>query len=274
MADWFKRNPLIAYFIITFAFSWTVYFTLIAAKYGWTDAQIPQSIHYLASFGPTVAALIVTAVTTGREGLKELWGRIIKWRMGWGYAVFAVFSPIVFFILSMVIARLVKGEWLDARLLGQANYLPYLGIWVLPLWLITFGYGEEIGWRGFALPRLQRTMSVQRATLTLAVVWSLWHTPAFFYLDTFQSLGGFVIIPGFLVGVFFGAVLLTWLYNGSGGSILAVAVWHALYDLTTASEAGQDIVPIVTTACVIAWALYVANTEKPWGFRYQQKQIL
>ncbi|HLO16033.1 MAG TPA: hypothetical protein VK206_14470, partial [Anaerolineales bacterium] len=88
------------------------------------------------------------------------------------------------------------------------------------------------------------------------------------------SLGGLIIIPGFVIGVLFGAVLLTWLYNGSGGSILAVAVWHALFDLTTASEAGQDIVPVVTTAGVILWALYIANVEKPWGFRLQEKHVL
>ena len=273
-SPWFKRHSLILYFIIAFAFSWTIYLSLVAIKYGWTDAPIPYSLHYLASFGPTLAALIVTALTAGKEGLRELWSRMIKWRVRWGYAVFAVFSPIVFFILAALIIRIIKGEWLDVRLLGQANYMPYLGWGVLPLWLITFGFGEEIGWRGFALPRLQKTMSVQRATLTLALIWSLWHMPAFFYLDTIENLGGLMIIPGFMIGVLFGAVLLTWLYNGTGGSILMVAVWHALFDLVTASEAGQDIVPILTTVGVIVWALYVANIEKPWGFRFQERHTL
>jgi membrane protease YdiL (CAAX protease family) len=134
--------------------------------------------------------------------------------------------------------------------------------------------GEEIGWRGFVLPGLQKSMSVQRATLLLALLWSLWHMPAFFYLDTIENLGGLIIIPGFIVGVLFGAVLLTWLYNGSGGSIFIVAVWHALFDLVTASEAGQDIVPILTTMGVILWALLVANIDKRWGFLYQEKQVL
>ena len=83
-----------------------------------------------------------------------------------------------------------------------------------------------------------------------------------------------MIIPGFIVGVLFGAVLLTWLYNGTGGSVLMVAIWPALFDLLTASKAGQDIIPIITSAGVIAWALYVANINKPWGFRYQQKQTI
>ncbi len=274
MSNWIKQNPLIAYFIIAFAFSWTFYFSLLAVQYGWTDAEISYSIHYLASFGPTVATLVVTALTTGKDGLRELWSRILKWRVGWGYAAFAIFSPIGFFLVAMVIVRAVKGEWPDLRLLGQANYLPYLGWGVLPIWLITFGFGEEIGWRGFALPRLQKTMSVSRATLILTLVWTLWHVPAFFYLDTIENLGGLIIIPGFLIGVLFGALLLTWLYNGTGGSILMAAVWHAMFDLLTASKAGQDIIPIVTTAGVIAVAFYVANTEKSWGFRFQQKQVL
>jgi len=274
MINFLKRNTLAAYFALAILFSWAIYIPLVAVRQGWTDVQIPYSIHYFASFGPTLAALIITALTTGKEGLKELWSRITKWRVGWGYAAFSILSPIALFLIAMVIVRAVKGEWPDLRLLGQANYLPYLGWGVLPLWLVTFGFGEEIGWRGFALPRLQKTMSVQRATLVLALIWSLWHTPAFFYLDTIENLGGLIIIPGFVIGVLFGAVLFTWLYNGTGGSILMVAIWHALFDLVTASEAGQDIIPILTSAGVIVWALIVANIGKPWGFRFQPKQVL
>jgi hypothetical protein len=69
-------------------------------------------------------------------------------------------------------------------------------------------------------------------------------------------------------------VLLTWLYNGTGGSVLMVAIWHALFDLLTASKADQDVIPIITTAGVIAWALLVANVNRPWGFRFQKKQTL
>jgi len=268
-----KRNPLVSYFALAILLSWAIYIPLVFVRQGWTDAQIPYSIHYLASFGPALAAIIVTALTTGKDGLRELWSRIIKWRVDWKYAAFAILSPFALFLLAGIAMRLIQGEWPDLRLLGQANYLPYLGWGVLPIWIVTFGFGEEIGWRGFALPRLQKTMSVSKATLVLGLLWFLWHVPSFFYHETYVGMG-WILIPGMLIGVLCGAVLFTWLYNGTGGSVLMVAIWHALFDLLTASAAGRDFIPIVTSVGVIAFALFIANVEKPWGFRFQQKQVL
>lgn len=273
MSTIIKRHPLVIYFSLAMLISWLIELPLIAVRQGWVNWEIPFSIHYLASFGPLLAALIVTALTSGRAGLTELWTRITKWRVNWKYAAFAILSPVAMFLLFMPIVRLVKGVWPDLRLLGQANYLPYLGVWILPIWLITYGFGEEIGWRGFALPRLQKTMSVSKATLVLGLFWILWHVPTFFYHDTYQNLG-WVMLPAFAFGVLCGAVLFTWLYNGTGGSVLMVALWHGIFDLLSASKAGQDIFPIVMSMGVILWALIVANVNKPWGFRFQPKHTL
>lgn len=273
MSGFLRRNALTAFFVLAILLSWSIYLPLVLVRQGWTHAQLPYSLHYFASFGPMLAGLIMTAVTAGREGLRELWSRITKWRVGWPYVAFAILSPIALFILAALVIRVLQGEWPDLRLLGQANYLPYLGWGVLPIWIVTFGFGEEIGRRGFALPRLQKTMSVSKATLTLGLLWFLWHVPSFFYHETYIGMG-WILIPGMFIGVLCGAVLFTWLYNGTGGSVLMVALWHALFDLLTASKAGQDVIPILTSMGVIAWALYIANVEKPWGFRFQQKQIL
>jgi membrane protease YdiL (CAAX protease family) len=273
LSSWLKWHAVALYFGLAIAFSWAVYIPLVFVRQGWTDAHIPYSIHYLASFGPALAALVVTALTTGRAGLAELWRRIIRWRVKWPYAAFAVLSPVALFVLAGLAIRLIQGEWPALSLLGQTNYLPYLGWGVLPLWLITFGFGEEIGWRGFALPRLQRTMSVTRATLVLGLLWTLWHVPSFFYHETYVGMG-WIMLPAIVFSVLCGAVLLTWLYNGTGGSVLMVVIWHALFDLLTASAAGRDFIPIVTSAGVIAWALVVANVEKPWSFRFQKKHTL
>jgi hypothetical protein len=97
---------------------------LVAVRQGWTDAAIPYAIHYLTSFGPALAALVVTTLTAGRSGLGELWGRITRWRVKWAYAAFAVLSPVALFVLAAVAMRVIQGDWPDLHLLRQANYLP------------------------------------------------------------------------------------------------------------------------------------------------------
>jgi membrane protease YdiL (CAAX protease family) len=273
ISTWIIRYSLISYFTLAILFSWSIYIPLVFMSQGWANVKIPYSIHYLASFGPMLAAVIMTAMINGKKGLRELWSRIIKWRVAWPYAAFAILSPVALFVLAAIAMRIIQGEWPSLRLLGQANYLPYLGWAVLPIWIVTFGFGEEIGWRGFALPRLQKTMSVSKATLILGLLWFLWHVPSFFYHETYVGMG-WIMLPGFFIGVLCGAVLFTWLYNGTGGSVFIVAIWHALFDLLTASAAGRDFIPIVTSAGVIVWALYIANINKSWGFRFQQKHTL
>lgn len=268
-----QRHPIASYFVLALVWTWLVELLLVAVKQGWIAAKIPFGMHYLASLGPAVASVLVTAANSGLSGLRELWRRITSWRAGRMWAVFSIFSPLVMFAASILIVRLVRGEWPNLRLLGQPNYLPYLGPGVLVLWLVSFGFGEEIGWRGFALPRLQRSMSVSKATLLLALMWAFWHIPAFFYLDTLRE-AGLIILPGFLIGVLFAAVVFTWIYNGTGGSIFYVAVWHALFDMFAASKVAQDVIPIAMTAMVIVGVLIITRADRPWNFYRLEKKVL
>ncbi len=267
------RHPIACYYVLALAWTWTVELSLVAVKQGWTTLKIPFGIHYLASLGPAAASVLVTAATSGWRGMRELWGGITKWRVGRMWAIFAVGSPLVMFTASILVVRLVKGEWPKLRLLGQPNYLPYLGPGVVLLWLASFGFNEEIGWRGFALPRLQKDMSVSKATLLLALMWAIWHAPAFLYLDTLRQ-AGLIILPGFLVGVLFASVVFTWIYNGTGGSIFYVAVWHALFDMFTASKVAQDVIPMAMSVMVIVVVLIITRVNKPWNFNRLEKKLL
>src|SRR5512143_1277943 len=114
-----KQNSLVAYFILAILFSWTIYIPLVFVRQGWMDVHIPYSLHYLASLGPMLAGIIMTAITTGRDGLRELWRRIVKWRVDWRYAAFAILSPAALFLLAAVAMRVLQGEWPDLHLLGQ-----------------------------------------------------------------------------------------------------------------------------------------------------------
>jgi membrane protease YdiL (CAAX protease family) len=108
--------------------------------------------------------------------------------------------------------------------------VPYLGILgVLGLWFLTYGMGEEIGWRGYALPHLQRTRPAASAALLLGVLWACWHLPAFFFRDTYVEMGlsGFAM---FVVSICFASVVFAWLYNSTGGSLLLVILFHVFFN--------------------------------------------
>jgi len=163
---------------------------------------------------------------------------------------------------------LATGEPISIASLGNVNFLPSLGLAALPLWLLTFGIGEETGWRGFALPRLQRDRSALSATLILSILWALWHLPQFFYL--FEP----TIAIGWLLGLICGAVLLTWLFNSTGGSILIVAIWHGCFNFISASNAGNGILAAVVSSLVMIWAVVLFFWFKPRNLSTRPKVVL
>jgi membrane protease YdiL (CAAX protease family) len=137
------------------------------------------------------------------------------------------------------------------------------------LWILTFGIGEETGWRGFALPRLQNGRSAFSATLLLWVFWALWHLPLFFYSYDRS------IIPGMLFGLLAGAITFTWLYNSTGGSVLMTAIWHGLFNYTTAcTSCKTGLIAAVISTVVMVWAVVVVIWFKPADLAHARKQTI
>jgi membrane protease YdiL (CAAX protease family) len=256
-SSWRKRHSLVAYFIIAYAVSWAFMIPVALSAQGLIKQQVPFALYYFGSFGPAVSAFIVTALTEGRAGIRNLMSRIFKWRVEFRYYAFAILAPIGLFALAFLPDRAVTGTWSDLRLLGEADYMPVLGPFgVLGLWLLTYGFGEETGWRGFALPHLQRNRSAANATLILAVLWATWHLPAFFFRDTYVDLGAFGF-PAFAFTMIFTAMIFTWLYNSTGGSVWIAILFHAVFNWLSVSEAGGQFAAPIMTVPVILWALFI-----------------
>jgi membrane protease YdiL (CAAX protease family) len=152
--------------------------------------------------------------------------------------------------VAALVARVVEGSWPDIRGLGEVNFLRDVGVvGALILWIATFGFGEETGWRGFALAHLQRRHSVATATMVVAVIWAVWHIPYWFYVPGYQDLG-IAGAPGFFIALLLGSILMTWIYNSTGGSVVAVAVWHALFDVFSGSQATDGLMNGVMSTVV------------------------
>ena len=274
MSSWIKKNALLVYFVLAFAISWVFMIPVALSAQGLLEQPIPYTLYYLAPMGPMISAIIISAVTEGREGLRHQLRGLTKWRVGFKYAAFSVLAPVALFTLAVFLEWVLSGGWPEWDLLGRVDYLPHLGIpGVFGLWFLTFGLGEEMGWRGFALPRLQRGRTALSATLILGLLWGLWHLPAFFFRNTYMEMGvlGF---PMFLVSIIFASVVFTWLYNSTGGSVLMAILFHLFFDWLSVSEAGGEYAPILMSTAVIAWALFVTQRYSPETLSPLQKHII
>lgn len=247
---------LLAYFILAYAISWAIGIPLALAKQGMIKPIIPQWFHYFVAYGPMLSALIVTWATQGQQGLKELWQRITKWRVR-GFWWLAALSPLIIGFGILLAMNVLTNNKISLSELGEVPFLPPIGIGALFVWMLTFGIGEEIGWRGYALPRLQKDHNALYATIILTFFWALWHLPQFFYL--FDPS----IAVGWVIGLVAGAIVLTWLLNSTEGSILIVAIFHACFNYTTASSAGNGLLAAVVSTMVIIWAVVVVFLYKP-----------
>ena len=262
-STWIKRHALVIYFILTYAISWAFMIPVALTVQELVSWRIPYWLYYFASFGPLLAALIVTTLTGGLPEIRQLLGRLFKWRVSFIYYAFAVLFPIGLFVLAVLVGRMVTGDSADLRLLGEVDYLPYLTpLGVLGVWLVTYGLGEETGWRGFALPHLQRNRTAASATLVLAIFWACWHLPAFFFRDTYIDMGilGF---PLFFLQMLFTTMVFTWLYNSTGGSLLLVVLFHAVFNWLAVSEAGGPFTPYIMTIPIILLALIIPRRYGP-----------
>lgn len=266
-----RRRLFLMYVLIAYLISWAIEIPLALKAQGLTSLEPPFALHYLAAFGPFIAGLILTLHENGAAGLKNLAARITRWHVEPVWWLVAI-SPLLLFLLLAVLIRFLQGTWLDVRMLGRFDFLPDLGAAAVLLWLATYGIGEEVGWRGYLLPRLQRGRSAWSATVILWILWAIWHIPSFFYLHTVTGVGTLI---GFFVGVLAGAIFLTWLYNSSGGSILIVAVWHGLFDYVTAcTECKSGLIAATLSTLVMIWAIIVVLLFKPANLSRKEKQIL
>ena len=256
LSGWIKQHPLLAFFILADFFSWIFTIPMIARVQGMINQPVPFSLHYLTAYGPMLAAIIVTIICNGKTGIRELFGHIVKWRVGWTWLLISAFSPLLLWAVSALAVYAAVGSWPDLKLFGQVSYLPYLGIGTWILWILNSGMGEEIGWRGFALPRLQKKYSALKATLILAGCWIIWHFPFFFYLESYKEMG-IAMFPVFAIGVTAGAVVFTWLYNSTQGSILMVILWHGSFNFITATQAGKGTAAAIASTLVMIWAMFV-----------------
>jgi membrane protease YdiL (CAAX protease family) len=220
------RHPLVAFFVMAYAFSWLVWAPWVLGGDG--AGLFPMNISQTASgylnatailAGPTLAAFIMTVTTEGREGVRRLLGRYVLWRVGLRWYMFALIGvPLIMLLGTMVYS-------MELPNLGALGGPSYLLSYLLSFALVTVLGGpllEEGGWRGFALPRMERLHGPLLASLILGILWALWHLPEFLVPSWTAAMGGgsIVVITLFTITAVTFTVVITWVFNNTRASLL------------------------------------------------------
>ncbi|MEP7332100.1 MAG: type II CAAX endopeptidase family protein [Terracoccus sp.] len=244
------RHPLVAFVGLAYLLSWLCWLPLLASRQGWVTWPVSPYLHLAGGLGPATAAVVVTASVSGRAGVAGLLRRCVAWRGRLRWIALAVLGPLGLFGVAVVAARLFDGEWPGLGRFGSST--EYVALPLVVYWaanVLFYGFGEEIGWRGFLQPSLQRGRSAFTAALVVALVWAAWHVPLFGITPTYRAMPrvGFV---GFFLSLLVAALLLAWLYLVSDGSILVVAIFHAVFDIATTTPTATTSIPTLMGAAV------------------------
>lgn len=249
---------LVTYFLFAYLFSWIIELPLVLnTQLGWSVPVLPMQ-HYMSSFGPLMAALCTTFIFGGFSGVKKFFAVRYHPRVSLKWYFFALGSPVLFFLISFLIQYLISGEGVAWNEIGTTNELPGvggLGVWLF--WILTFGLGEESGWRGFALPELQRKYTPLYSAFLLSIFWAFWHLPFFFEHPNFMEMNAFMMM-GWFVSLIFGSFLMAWIFNASGQNVMIPALWHGTYNTVVTGNSAVGLVPSILTAFVIIFTVMVA----------------
>ena len=230
-SEFLRRHALFIEIFLMFALTWPI----DLANAGLMPFKVPFILYLFLGWGFGVASVIMTGLTLGKAGVISLLKRYLQWRVDWKWYL----APFL-----MAPALIVGGVYLNAaltgvppdfstvmayKIFGKSAYLP---LFILPFFMVDFiANGEEIGWRGYVLPRLQAKYGALTSALILGVIWGLWHLPK--YLTHWDA----VSFAWFMAHTTIVSILYTWLYNGTKGSLLLVTLFHA------ASNATGDTTP-------------------------------
>src|SRR6188472_1277156 len=204
-----RKHPLIAFFVLAYLLTWWIYPLL----------KFSPLLGIFGLFGPAIAAIIMAAVTDGKSGIKALLRRVVLWRVGLPWYIIALGLPTILSLATVALAYLI----------GATEFIRAGALAPIELVLFVLVVGEELGWRGYALPRLIEKRSALTASLILGLLWGLWHLPTFLVPGTPQY--GLPLTAFVLLTIEY-SILMTWVFLHTFGSVLIATLFHRATNLS------------------------------------------
>lgn len=251
-------RELATFFGLAFAITWGLGATFILARPQLEAVVGPMGVinhhwlYYLAVCAPTISAIVCSLIFGGWAGLKALALRFVRPVNPLWVAVAVLIWPAALTVFALATKRYFGGDAIDLHALAVAAPIMAFTTWMLVV--DPGGFGEETGWRGYALPRMLTLFPPAAAGAALGLVWGLWHLPAFFVSDLVQAQFG---LGWFLLGGMSLSVVMTWLYLHANGNVLVAGVIpHLMWNLPFDAHAfRRDVIQQEVIAVVLLAAL-------------------
>lgn len=264
-----RGNSLLVFFLLTFAISWSAWVPEALASHGLIPPLLDATLlDLLGVFSPFIAALLCTAVFDGRSGFGALWRRFWTLRVGIFWYLFVLLWPAARSLLNTLIAVLLGSPWPDFSTppilllyplppdLPPPNPLILLPIVFLQQTLLGSSLGEEPGWRGYALPRMQALpwrewkSPALASSLTLGLIWGFWYLPQ--WLTRGHPLSE-TFLGWTILSLLADSILFTWVFNHTRGSLFLALLFRTSIAITDLFVSAAPTHPLIAVA--ISWAL-------------------
>jgi membrane protease YdiL (CAAX protease family) len=204
-----RHHQLAVFVVLAYALSW----------WAWIWYRLdPENVDApILPVGPLLAVLIVLAIVGGWPAVKELFGKIAHWRVGWAWYAVVLLLPVALTLTAVAINLLLGAQRLTAFEVPELGNIVFRFVFIF-FWIAL---GEEPGWRGFALPRLLAGRSAITAALIVGVIHMVWHAPL--YGVEYDSSN---VLPWAITVICY-SIVITWVYVNTGGSVLMAMLMHA-----------------------------------------------
>jgi len=251
MKSLIQKNTLVTYYLLAVIITTIAVLPIILSEQGSIAQDVSQEWHPLGALGPILAACLVAYFVRGKSGLSDYIKSLQDTKFSLKLLLFSISTLLVYPIIAVAVPLFSNNT---GQSLAQFSPAWWISMLVASA---AYGIGEEAGWRGFALPRLQARMNAWWSIFILTVFHALWHIPFFYYRLHFDGIGATV---GFFIGMLAGGIFMTYLYNESGGKTLLPILFHTTFNIVSqVSLATQPEVAyaISTVLMIVAVAVII-----------------
>jgi len=267
MKAFIKKHPLLSYFALTFAISWGV--VLVIAGPGGIPVDPDQAVTLGMAMllGTSVASILLTGLSSGRAGFRELVSRVRRWRVGarW-YAVALLTAPLL--AMAVLLALSLFSPQFLPGIFTSGNKLSLLLMGIAAGLMV--GFFEELGWTGFAIPRMRQRYGILTTGLIVGLLWGAWHFILFWESDSFSGALPLALLLARLFSWLPAyRVLMVWVYDCTESLLVTMLMHVSLVASLIIIEpplAGKALLTYILARTAVLWAIVVVvAVTQQWG---------